>query len=52
MLTRAYLAKGNRGEAIRQYEVCRQVLRRELGVAPSSVTQALLASPGPDRRWP
>jgi DNA-binding SARP family transcriptional activator len=52
VLIRAYVAKGNRGEAIRQYEACRQVLGRELGIAPSPVTQALLASPRPDRRWP
>jgi DNA-binding SARP family transcriptional activator len=44
-LIRAYLQESNRGEAIRQYESCRQVLRRELGIDPSPVTQALLAEP-------
>jgi DNA-binding SARP family transcriptional activator len=46
VLIRAYVQEGNRGEAIRQYEACRQVLRRELGIDPSPVTQALLAPPG------
>jgi DNA-binding SARP family transcriptional activator len=45
VLIRAYLKEGNRGEAVRQYEACRQVLRRELGIEPSPVTQALLSSP-------
>jgi DNA-binding SARP family transcriptional activator len=45
VLIRAYLKESNRGEAIRQYEACRQVLRNELGIEPSPVTQALLASP-------
>jgi DNA-binding SARP family transcriptional activator len=52
VLIRAYLKEGNRGEAIRQYEVCRQVLRRELGIDPSPVTQALLSSPWPEHRRP
>lgn len=38
----AYLSEGNQGEAIRQYETCRQILRRELGIEPSPVTRALL----------
>lgn len=38
----AYLDEGNQGEAIRQYETCRQILRRELDIDPSPVTQALL----------
>lgn len=42
VLIGAYLEEGNRGEAIRQYEACRQILRRELGIEPSPVTQALL----------
>lgn len=46
VLIRAYLQEGNRGEAIRQYEACRQVLRRELGIDPSPITQALLSSIG------
>jgi DNA-binding SARP family transcriptional activator len=43
VLIRAYLEEGNRGQAIRQYEACRQVLQRELGIDPSPVTQALLS---------
>jgi DNA-binding SARP family transcriptional activator len=43
-LIRAYLAEGNRGEAMRQYEACRAVLRRELNIDPSPLTQALLDS--------
>lgn len=42
MLIGAYLEEGNPGEAIRQYETCRQVLCRELGFEPSPVTRALL----------
>jgi DNA-binding SARP family transcriptional activator len=48
VLIRAYLKETNRGEALRQYDVCRQVLMRELGIDPSPVTQALL-SPTNDR---
>jgi DNA-binding SARP family transcriptional activator len=43
VLIRVYLQEGNRAEAIRQYSVCRDVLRRELGIDPSPLTQALLA---------
>jgi DNA-binding SARP family transcriptional activator len=52
VLIRTYLTEGNRGEAIRQYEACRQVLRRELGIDPSPVTRALLASPAPEQHAP
>ena len=45
VLIRAYLKEGNWGEAVRQYEACRQVLRHELGIDPSRVTHALLWSP-------
>src|SRR5262249_44251835 len=45
VLIQAYLKEGNRGEAIRQYEACRRVLRRELNIDPSPVTHALLFSP-------
>jgi DNA-binding SARP family transcriptional activator len=44
VLIRAYLKEGNQGEAIRQYKACCQILRRELGIQPSPVTQALLSS--------
>jgi DNA-binding SARP family transcriptional activator len=52
VLIRAYLQEGNRGEAIRQYEACRQILGRELGIDPSPVTQALLASQVAERGRP
>jgi DNA-binding SARP family transcriptional activator len=52
VLIRAYLEEGNRGEAIRQYEACRQVLRGELGIDPSPVTQALLSPPTADHSRP
>jgi DNA-binding SARP family transcriptional activator len=38
----AYLEEGNASEAIRQYDICRQILDRELGIEPSPATQALL----------
>jgi DNA-binding SARP family transcriptional activator len=44
VLIRAYLEEGNRGEALRQYEACRQVLHRELGIEPSPVTKELLGT--------
>jgi DNA-binding SARP family transcriptional activator len=40
-LIQAYLEEGNRAEAIRQYRRCGEVLRQELGIEPSPVTQAL-----------
>ena len=40
-LMRLYLGAGRRGEALRVYDECRQALRTELGVAPSSETAAL-----------
>jgi DNA-binding SARP family transcriptional activator len=33
--------QGNRAEALRVYERCRRLLRDELGVSPSSETEAL-----------
>jgi DNA-binding SARP family transcriptional activator len=41
-LIQLYLAEGNRGEAIRQYGVCRRLLRDRLGLAPSGQTQSLV----------
>jgi DNA-binding SARP family transcriptional activator len=52
VLIRAYLTEGNRGEALRQYEACQRVLRHELGIDPSPITQALLASPRVNHRDP
>jgi DNA-binding SARP family transcriptional activator len=47
-LIRVHLAQGNRFEAARQYDSCRQLLQRELGVPPSPTLQALV--PGDFRR--
>jgi DNA-binding SARP family transcriptional activator len=41
---RVHLAEGNRCEAIRQYELCRRLLRERLGVLPSPQLAALLAT--------
>jgi DNA-binding SARP family transcriptional activator len=41
-LIRAHLAEGNRSEAIRQYQRCRQVLVDELGLEPSPTLRSLL----------
>jgi DNA-binding SARP family transcriptional activator/TolB-like protein/Tfp pilus assembly protein PilF len=40
-LIRAYARAGRRPEALRQYRICADVLKRELGVAPDAETQAL-----------
>src|SRR5215469_16079059 len=40
-LMRAYARAGRRGEALRQYKSCAETLKRELGVAPDTETQAL-----------
>jgi DNA-binding SARP family transcriptional activator len=40
-LMQAYLTQGARGGAIRQYQRCRKILRRELAVDPSAETEAL-----------
>ena len=37
-LMRAYATEGRRGEALRQYQRCKQVLQAELGVAPMAET--------------
>jgi DNA-binding SARP family transcriptional activator/TolB-like protein len=42
-LMRAYARAGRRGEALRQYKGCAEILKRELGVAPDIETQALAA---------
>jgi DNA-binding SARP family transcriptional activator len=41
-LIKAYLAEGNPGEAIRQYQICRNVLRRELRLEPSALIKVLV----------
>ena len=40
-LIRAYARAGRRPEALRQYRICAEILKRELGVAPDTETQAL-----------
>jgi DNA-binding SARP family transcriptional activator len=42
-LIKAHLAEGNHGEANRQYQLCRHILRNELGVEPSNALRALLS---------
>ncbi len=41
-LMRLYAEQGRLGDALDQYDACRQVLERELGQAPSPETQALV----------
>jgi DNA-binding SARP family transcriptional activator len=43
VLIKAHLAEGNQGEAYRQYQLCREILRDELGVEPSNALRALLS---------
>jgi DNA-binding SARP family transcriptional activator/TolB-like protein len=48
-LMRSYAHAGRRPEALRQYRICAEILKRELGVAPDAETQALaneIAHPG------
>jgi DNA-binding SARP family transcriptional activator len=42
VLIRVHLAEGNAGEALRQYELCRRLLRDRLGVEPSPQLAALV----------
>jgi DNA-binding SARP family transcriptional activator len=42
-LIKAHLAEGNQGEACRQYQLCREILRDELGVEPSDALRELLS---------
>lgn len=42
VLIRVHLAEGNRGEAMRQYELCRRLLRERLGVEPTEQLDRLL----------
>jgi len=41
-LIRVHLAEGNRGEALRQYELCRRLLQDRLGVEPSPQLDELI----------
>ena len=38
----AYLAEGNRGRAVKEYELFRAVLAEELGIEPSPQLRALV----------
>jgi len=40
-IMRLHARNGGRTEAIRQYQACRAILQRELGIAPSEETEAL-----------
>jgi DNA-binding SARP family transcriptional activator len=42
-LVEVHLAEGNVAEAVRQYDVYRHMLRRQLGLAPSPVMRRLVA---------
>jgi DNA-binding SARP family transcriptional activator len=44
-LIQAHLAEGNRGEALRQYERCSQILLDELGLEPSATLRDLVPAP-------
>jgi len=45
-LIRLYLADGRRGQALKQYNRCRDALVRDLGVPPAAETEALMAEIG------
>ena len=40
-LMRLHMSQGNRAEALRAYEQCRAILAHDLGVTPSSQTEAV-----------
>jgi DNA-binding SARP family transcriptional activator len=40
-LMRLYLAQGRRQSALKQYQACRELLDRELGISPDAETEAL-----------
>lgn len=44
---RVHLAEGNAGEAIRQYRLCRRLLRERLGIEPSDRTKELIRKVDP-----
>jgi DNA-binding SARP family transcriptional activator len=46
VLIKAHLAEGNHGEADRQYQLCRHILRDELGVEPSNALRRLVSKDG------
>jgi len=42
-MMRLYVEGGQRAQAVRQYEICREILATELGIPPMEETQALYA---------
>jgi DNA-binding SARP family transcriptional activator len=42
-LVTAHLSGGNSGDGLRQYRLCRRLLRRDLGISPSDAMQRLVA---------
>lgn len=48
-LVRMHLAEGNAAEAVRQYELCRRLLREQLGLEPSRLMQELVGTLRPRR---
>lgn len=51
-LMRLYAQQGRAGQALRQYRICREVLRRELGLAPEAATDALYREIARERQRP
>jgi len=43
VVIRAHLAEGNHGDALRQYRLCADLVRRGLGIDPSPATASLVA---------
>lgn len=50
LVIRVHLAEGNVGEARRQFERCKWIMRNELGIHPSEQLRDLIASQCPPRR--
>lgn len=48
-LVRTHLAEGNVADAVRQYELCRRLLREQLGLEPSRLMQELVGGLRPLR---
>ncbi|WGS03018.1 hypothetical protein MTX26_36175 (plasmid) [Bradyrhizobium sp. ISRA443] len=51
LLMKLFSAAGNRSAALRQYASCREILKRELGVAPEQATSDLAATIGKERAY-
>jgi len=47
VLIEAYLAEGNRAQALTQFHSCRSILLRELNIEPSPATRATIAAAPP-----